>query len=83
MKPLVVGIIYRPPSQSDFLEIVNTHFSKQDTNNIEIYILGDFSINLYHSNSYIFPKSNLLQSQSIPNDIKNNTNSVQYLILTN
>ena len=83
MKPLVVGIIYRPPSQSDFLEIVNTHFSKQDTNNIEIYILGDFSINLHHSNSYIFPKSNLLQSQPIPNDIKNNTNSVQYLILTN
>ena len=26
-KPIVVGIIYRPPSQSEFLEIINTDFS--------------------------------------------------------
>ena len=70
-KPIVVGIIYRPPSQSEFLEIINTHFSKLDTNNNEIYIvLGDFNINLYLNNSYIFQKNNLLQSQSIPSDIK-------------
>ena len=69
-KPIVVGIIYRPPSQSEFLEIINTLFSKLDTNNNEIYILGNFNINLYLNNSYIFQKNNLLQSQSIPNDIK-------------
>ena len=69
-KPIVVGIIYRPPSQSEFLEIINTHFSKLDTNNNEIYILGDFNINLYLNNSYIFQKNNLLQSQSIVSDIK-------------
>ena len=45
-KPIVVGIIYQPPSQSEFLEIINTHFSKLDTNNNEIYILGEFNINL-------------------------------------
>ena len=44
-KPIVVGIIYRPPSQSEFLEIINTHFSKLDTNNNEIYIPGDFNLN--------------------------------------
>ena len=71
MKPVVVGIIYRPPSQSDFLEIINTHFSKFDTNNNEIYMLGDFNINLYLNNSYIFQKNNLLQSRSIPSEIKN------------
>ena len=70
MKPIVVGIIYQPPSQSEFLEIINTHFSKLDTNNNEIYILGDFNINLYLNNSYIFQKNNLLQSQSIASDIK-------------
>ena len=32
-EPIVVGIIYRPPSQSEFLEIINTYFSKLDTNN--------------------------------------------------
>ena len=36
MKPIVVGIIYQPPSQSEFLETINTHFSKLDTNNNEI-----------------------------------------------
>ena len=35
-----------------------------------MYILGDFNINLYLNNSYIFQKNNLLQSQSIPSDIK-------------
>ena len=39
-KPKVVGITYRPPSQLE-------HFSKLDANNNEIYILGDFNINVY------------------------------------
>ena len=69
-KPIVVRIIYRRASQLEFLEIINTHFSKLNTNNNEIYILGDFNINLYLNNSYIFQKNNLLQSQSIPSDIK-------------
>ena len=69
-KPIIVGIIYRPPNQSEFLEIINIHFSKLDTNNNEIYILGDFNINLYVNNSYIFLKNHLLQSQSITSDIK-------------
>ena len=58
-------------SQSEFLEGVNAHFSKLDTNNNEIYILGDFNINLDLNNAYIFQKNNLLQSQSILSDIKN------------
>ena len=69
-KPIVARIIYQPPSQSEFLEIINTHFSKLDTNNNEIYILGDFNTNLYPNNSYIFQKNNLLQSQPITSDIK-------------
>ena len=40
--PVVVQIIYWPPSQSKFLEIIITHFSKLDTNNDEIYLLGEF-----------------------------------------
>ena len=67
-KQIVVRIIYQRPSQLGFLEIINTHFSKLDTNNNEIYILGDFNVNPYLNNSYIFQKNNLLQSQSIPSD---------------
>ena len=62
-KPIVGGIIYRPSSQSKFLEIINTDFSKLDKSDNEIYILGDFNINLYLNNSYIFLKNNLYQSQ--------------------
>ena len=69
-EPVVVGIIYRPPTQSEFLEIINTHFSKLHTNNNEIYLFGNFNINLYLNNLYIFQKNNLLQSQSIPSDFK-------------
>ena len=67
---MIVGITYGPPIHSDFLEIINTNFSKLDTNTNEIYILGDFNINLDLNSSYVFLKNNLLQSQSIPSDIK-------------
>ena len=30
-KPLIVGIIYSPPNQSNFLEIINANFGKLDT----------------------------------------------------
>ena len=34
--PIASLIIYRPTSESDFLEIINTRFSKLDINNNEI-----------------------------------------------
>ena len=43
-KPLVVGIIYRPPNESNFLEIINANFDKLDTNMKELYIFDDFNI---------------------------------------
>ena len=38
----------------------------------EIYILGDFNnfINLFLSDSNVFEKNNILNSKSIPNDVK-------------
>ena len=45
-KPMVVGTIYRPPNQTNFMEILNENLSKVDTNGAETYILGDFNINL-------------------------------------
>ena len=46
-KPVTVGIVYQPPSQTCFLETMNKHFYKLDTINKETYNLGDFNINLY------------------------------------
>ena len=36
----------------------------------EIYILGDFSINLFLNDPYILEKKNILNSKSIPSDVK-------------
>ena len=55
-KPITVGTIYLPPNQSNFLEILNDKMSKIDSVNNEIYILGDFNINLYRNDSYILAK---------------------------
>ena len=44
-KPISVGIIYKSPSQTQFLEQIITEFEALDLNN-EIYILGDFNIKL-------------------------------------
>ena len=46
-KTITVGTIYRFPNQSNFLEILNDNMNKIDSVNNEIYILGDFNINLY------------------------------------
>ena len=36
--PITVGIMYRPPSQTNFLEILNLTFEKVDIDKKEIYI---------------------------------------------
>ena len=44
--------------------------NKIDSVNNEIYILGDFNINLYINNSYILAKKNILNNKSVPSDVK-------------
>ena len=70
-KPVVVGTIYRPPNQTNFMEILNEKLSKVDTNNVETHILGDFNINLWQNGHYVFQKHNLLSCHLVPNDVKN------------
>ena len=55
-KPITVGTIYRPPNQSNFLEVLNESMNKIDSISNEIYILGDFNINFSLNDSYIFSK---------------------------
>ena len=37
----------RPPCQNNFLEVLSDHMNKIDSVNNEIYIPGDFNINLF------------------------------------
>ena len=70
-KPVVVGTIYRPPNQANFMEIFNENLSKVDKNNVETYILGYFNINLWQNGHYVFQKHNFLSCLSVLNDVKN------------
>ena len=55
-KPITVGKIYRPPNQPNLLEVINENMNKIDSISNNIYILGNFNINLSINNSYIFSK---------------------------
>ena len=44
--------------------------NKIDSISNETYILGDFNINLSLNDSYIFSKKDMLNSKSIPSDVK-------------
>ena len=56
VKPVIVETIYRPPSQNNFLELLNSNMNKINSVDNEIYILGDFNINLFLNDSYILEK---------------------------
>ena len=59
-RPILIGILYRPPDQSGFLDKLSSAISKTSCfNNQEVYILGDLNINLINS-----------QKSHIPNGIK-------------
>ena len=63
-----MGTIYDPSSQGSFTETITEHFSKINTNDTEIYILGDFNINLFLKQKYIFHQTN---TQSMSPEVKN------------
>ena len=52
------------------MEIMKDNLSKGDKNNIEMYILIDFDINLWQNDHYVSQKHNLLSCQSFWNDVK-------------
>ena len=59
-RPILIGILYRPPDQSGFLDKLSSAISKTSCfDNQEVYILGDLNINLINT-----------QKSHIPNGIK-------------
>ena len=70
-KPILIGILYRPPDQSGFLDKLSTAISKTSCfDNQEVYILGDLNINLI--------TKNILQMES-----SNTKNFAHYTVLNN
>ena len=68
-----VGIIYRPPNSINFLECFNKHLDDINLDN-EIFLLGDFTINLFHNGKYFLKNKqdmqNHIPSTSIVNQYK-------------
>ena len=60
-KPIYVGILYKPPSQTQFLEQMVTEFESLELNN-ELYILGDFNIDLLFNGNCILNKTHKIKN---------------------
>ena len=69
VKPIAVGIFYRPPNESDFLNLFSNDFQQIDSKTNEIYLLGDFNINLLQNG-----KSILKENQSY--NLKNSSSAL-------
>ena len=53
-KPILIGIIYRPPDQSGFLDMASSAIADMENfDNQEAYLLGDFNFNLLDKSKYI------------------------------
>ena len=63
--------MYRPPSQNNFLEMLNMTFEKVNIDKKEIYILGDFNVNIHRNNRYIVRDDNTISAKFLSHDVKN------------
>ena len=52
-KPITIGAFYRPPNQAEFMDLMINKFSNLNLKENEIYLLGDFNINLFQNDKYI------------------------------
>ena len=55
-KPITVEIVYKPPDQTRFLEILSNSLNTLNIVSREWHILGDLNINLYHNGSTLREK---------------------------
>ena len=64
-KPILVGVLYNP-FKPDFLDNLSNAISNTGSfDNQEVYLLGDFNINLWHNGKYIFHKNKTLSHREI------------------
>ena len=52
VKPIAVGIFYKTPNSNDFLNLLSNSFQQINLNKKEMYLLGDFNINLFQNENF-------------------------------
>ena len=57
-KPILVGVLYRPPDKPDFIEHLNNSLKESNISNTqESYLIGDFNINLLSGKKMLLIKT--------------------------
>ena len=64
VKPIAIGIFYRPPNENDFLNIFSNEFQQIDSKTNEIYLFGDFNINLLQNGKFILKENHSYKLKS-------------------
>ena len=62
-KPITICVFYRPPNQANFMELIVKSFSLLNLKDNEIYLLGDFNINLLQNGNYILNRKGMAVCQ--------------------
>ena len=62
-KPITIGIFYRALNQTNFMELIVKSCSLLNLKDNEIYLLGDFNINLLQNGNYILNRKGLAACQ--------------------
>ena len=57
LKPLSIGIFYRPPNVNTFLETFVNHLKLIDLKQTEVYFLGDFNINVLVNDQFVLKEN--------------------------
>ena len=64
VKPIAIGIFYRPPNENDFLNIFSNEFQQIDSKTNEIYLLRDFIINILQNGKFILKENQSYELKS-------------------
>ena len=60
---------YRSSNQSNFLEVINVNFDKQDIDLTSSNIIGDFNTDMYQNNKYLVSENNTIFSTFLSSDV--------------
>ena len=65
LKPLSIGIFYRPPNVNTFLETFLSDLKLIDFKKAIVYFLGDFNINLFVNDQFVLKENKSLDFRNL------------------
>ena len=81
-KPITVGTIFSPASQTNFLKLLN-NMNKINSVKNATYVISNYAINWFSNNSNILEENNILITKSIPSEVKSYHKLLHFFALIN